>query len=188
MSTLSAPVSLEEATDPSWKAAVLRNPVMDIPALAGVTDNVAWGYAVNGLPYDMALPPTATLADPEVFKKLRASSPMEHVEKVVAPTLMMLGSGDRRVPPSQGISWWQARQNKIRQDKDEKHAKAVNRIQMFDGTGHALDSIEAESHSTYALANFLVEFTRVDQPQSETHGAGGENAVWREEGGRSRHI
>ncbi|KAF9192562.1 hypothetical protein BGZ51_005359 [Haplosporangium sp. Z 767] len=147
--------------DPSYKAAVLRNPVTDIPALLSVSDIGEWGYAVNGLPYDMAAPPTATLSDPEVFKKLRSSSPMEHVEKVAAPTLILLGSGDRRVPPSQGISWWQARQNKLREDQGQGPIHAVNRIQMFDGTGHALDSVEAESHSTYSLASFLVEFTRV---------------------------
>ncbi|KAG0203875.1 hypothetical protein BGX28_003975 [Mortierella sp. GBA30] len=150
--------------DPRYKAAVLRNPVTDIPALTSVSDIAEWGYAVTGLPFDMASPPLATLADPEVFRKLRLASPMEHVEKVVAPTLTLLGSGDRRVPPSQGITWWQARQNKIK--KEQRHGNsAVNRMQMFDGTGHALDSVEAESNSTYSLGNFLVEFTRVDHPE-----------------------
>ncbi|KAF9981394.1 hypothetical protein BGZ65_003999 [Modicella reniformis] len=136
----------------------MRNPVTDIPVMTAISDITEWGYAVNGLPFDMASPPTATLADAEVFKRLRASSPMEHVEKVVAPTLMILGSGDRRVPPSQGITWWQARQNKIKKDQQKD---AVNRIQMFDGTGHALDSVEAESNNIYSLGSFFVEFTRV---------------------------
>ncbi|KAF9206547.1 hypothetical protein BGZ49_002271 [Haplosporangium sp. Z 27] len=144
--------------DSSYKAAVLRNPVVDIPSMPSVTDIGDWCYAVNGIDYDMESPPTSGLKDAEVFKRMRESSPMEHVEKVVAPTLMMLGSGDRRVPPSQGINWWQARQNKIHKDQNQK--TAVNRIQMYDGTGHALDSVEAESNSTYNLANFLVEFTR----------------------------
>ncbi|KAK3828851.1 MAG: Alpha/Beta hydrolase protein [Benniella sp.] len=146
--------------DPSYKACVMRNPVTDIPALTAISDITEWGYAVNGVPFDMAAPPTATLSDPSVFKRLREASPMEHVEKVVAPTLMLIGSGDRRVPPSQGITWWQARQNKIKQDQRKD---AVNRIQVFDGTGHALDSVEAESNSTYSLASFLVEHTRVQE-------------------------
>ncbi|KAG0368078.1 Alpha/Beta hydrolase protein [Gamsiella multidivaricata] len=161
--------------DPSYKAAVFRNPVTDIPALTAISDIGEWGYAVTGLSFDMASPPLATLADQEVFKKLRAASPMEHVERVVAPTLMLLGSGDRRVPPSQGISWWQARQNRIRR---EKIKGAVNRIQMFEGTGHALDSVEAESNSTYSLASFLVEFTRKEQVMEEVgrQGEGGRGA------------
>ncbi|KAF9948763.1 hypothetical protein BGZ70_002062, partial [Mortierella alpina] len=144
-------------------AAVVRNPVTDIPALTSVSDIGEWGYAVTGLAFDMEAPPLATLADPEVFRQLREASPMHHVEKVAAPTLMLIGTGDRRVPPSQGVSWWQARQNKIR--KEQVHGPAaVNRIQTFDGTGHALDSVEAESNSTYSLASFLVEFTRVEHP------------------------
>lgn len=163
--------------DPSYKACVMRNPVTDIPILSSTSDITEWGYAVNGVPFDMGSPPTATLSDPDVFKQLRGSSPMEHVEKVVAPTLMLLGSGDRRVPPSQGITWWQARQNKIKKDQRKD---AVNRIQIFDGTGHALDSVEAESNSTYSLGSFLVEFTRVKDEASEEgvgrQGKGGRGA------------
>jgi len=178
--------------DPSYKAAVMRNPVTDIPAMSSVTDIMDWCYAVNGLDYDMEAPPTATLSDAEVFKRMRASSPMEHVEKVVAPTLMLIGSGDRRVPPSQGVSWWQARRNKIMQDQQKNGAsaiKTVNKIQMFDGTGHALDSVEAERHSLYSLASFLVEHTRVEhldaaQTTTETvEGAGRQG-----EGGRGAFI
>ncbi|KAF9434091.1 hypothetical protein BGZ76_008553 [Entomortierella beljakovae] len=163
-------------TDPSYKAAVMRNPVTDIPAMVSITDIGDWCYAVNGVPFDMESPPTSALGNPELFRKLRESSPMEYIEKVTAPTLMLIGSGDRRVPPTQGISWWQARQNKIMKDGKEK--TAVNRIQMFDGTGHALDSVEAESNSTYSLANFLVEFTRVEQTAEESgrHGEGGRGA------------
>ncbi|KAF9027578.1 hypothetical protein BGZ52_002872 [Haplosporangium bisporale] len=157
--------------DPSYKAAVMRNPVTDIPAALSVTDNGQWSYAVNGLPFDMESPPLATLADPEVFKKMRLSSPMHHVEKVATPTLILLGSGDRRVSPSQGIAWWQARQNKIW--KEQLHGNsAVNRMQVFDGAGHALDSVEAESNSTYSLASFLVEFTRADTPEKAAEAEG----------------
>ncbi|KFH62920.1 hypothetical protein MVEG_11444 [Podila verticillata NRRL 6337] len=157
--------------DPSYKAAVMRNPVTDIPAAVSVTDNGQWSYAVNGLPFDMESPPLATLADPEVFKKMRVSSPMHHVEKVATPTLILLGSGDRRVSPSQGIAWWQARQNKIW--KEQLHGNsAVNRMQVFDGAGHALDSVEAESNSTYSLASFLVEFTRADTPEKAAEAEG----------------
>ncbi|KAG0002530.1 hypothetical protein BGZ79_002808 [Entomortierella chlamydospora] len=165
--------------DPSFKAAVMRNPVTDIPAMTSVTDIGDWCYAVNDLPFDMESPPTSTLNDPEVFRRMRASSPMEHVDKVVAPTLMMIGSGDRRVPPSQGISWWQARQNKI--NKDQKQKTAVNKIMMFDGTGHALDSVEAESNSAYNLASFLVEHTRVKKEAVE-------DVDRSREGGRGAYI
>ncbi|KAF9094109.1 hypothetical protein BGX23_002492, partial [Mortierella sp. AD031] len=175
--------------DPTgFKAGVLRNPVTDIPAMASVTDIGDWCYAVNALPFDMEAPPTATISDPEVFKRLRAASPMEHVEKVTAPSLLLIGAGDRRVPPSQGFTWWQARQNRITK---EKLSHAVNRIQVFEGTGHALDSVEAEANSTYSLGSFLVEFTRVDHPVSvpAASASGAEQAAGRQgEGGRGAFI
>ncbi|KAF9920130.1 hypothetical protein FBU30_010071 [Linnemannia zychae] len=177
------------AADPTgFKAGVMRNPVTDIPSMANLTDITDWCYAVNALPYDMEAPPSATISNPEVFKRFRAASPIEHVEKVTAPSLVLIGAGDRRVPPSQGIAWWQSRQNKIVKDKSH----AVNRIQIFEGTGHALDSVEAESNSTYSLGNFLVEFTRVDHPSgpAATASAGqGEAVVGRQgEGGRGAFI
>ncbi|KAF9426656.1 hypothetical protein BGZ94_006212 [Podila epigama] len=174
--------------DPSFKACVMRNPVTDIPALTAVSDIGEWGYAVNGLPFDMAQPPTATLGDAEVFKKLRVSSPMEYVEEVTVPTLMLLGAGDRRVPPQQGITWWQARQNQIKKTGKQGTSAGVNRIQMFEGTGHALDSLEAESNSVYSLGGFLVEFTRVDHvTEEEGDGVGGETGR-QGEGGRGAYI
>ncbi|KAG0056923.1 hypothetical protein BGZ83_002863 [Gryganskiella cystojenkinii] len=175
--------------DPSYKAAVMRNPVTDIPAMTSITDIADWCYAVNGLEYDMESPPTATLSNVDVFQRMRRSSPMEHIEKVVAPTLMLLGSGDRRVPPAQGVSWWQARQNKIKRDQ----SKAVNKIQVFDGTGHALDSVEAERHALYSLASFLVEHTRVERAVESAKATGvtseTDASVGRQgEGGRGSYI
>ncbi|KAG0336878.1 hypothetical protein BG004_007871 [Podila humilis] len=175
--------------DPTFKACVMRNPVTDIPALTATSDIGEWGYAVNGLDFDMASPPTQTLSDPEVFRKLRISSPMEHVEKVTAPTLLLLGAGDRRVPPQQGISWWQARQNQIKKEGKEGTREGVNRIQVFEGTGHALDSVEAESNSLYSLASFLVEFTKVDpKTEEEEEGTRQEGAGRQGEGGRGAYI
>ena len=37
-----------------------------------------------------------------------AMSPVAHVDKVQAPTMVMLGMVDRRVPPSQGIEFHKA--------------------------------------------------------------------------------
>lgn len=43
---------------------------------------------------------------PEILKKMRESSPIMHVNKVRAPTLLQIGSKDLRVPPSQGIEFY----------------------------------------------------------------------------------
>lgn len=39
----------------------------------------------------------------EQFLRMRKSSPIEHAHKIIAPTYLMIGAKDLRVPPSQGI-------------------------------------------------------------------------------------
>lgn len=42
----------------------------------------------------------------EVMIKLADCSPIKHVHKVQAPTLLLLGEKDLRVPPSQGLAYY----------------------------------------------------------------------------------
>lgn len=42
----------------------------------------------------------------EVLMKLADCSPFKNVHKVKAPTLLLIGNGDLRVPPSQSISYY----------------------------------------------------------------------------------
>lgn len=42
----------------------------------------------------------------EVLMKLADCSPCKNVHKVQAPTLLLLGEKDLRVPPSQGLSYY----------------------------------------------------------------------------------
>ena len=42
----------------------------------------------------------------EELLAMREKSPVSHVSKVTAPTLVALGLSDLRVPPSQGLEWY----------------------------------------------------------------------------------
>lgn len=42
----------------------------------------------------------------EIMMKLAECSPCKNAHKVQAPTLLLLGSKDLRVPPSQGIAYY----------------------------------------------------------------------------------
>jgi len=42
----------------------------------------------------------------EALLKLAECSPIKHVHKVQAPTLLLLGEKDLRVPPSQGLAYF----------------------------------------------------------------------------------
>jgi len=42
----------------------------------------------------------------DVLMKLSECSPIKHVQKVQAPTLLLLGEKDLRVPSSQGLAYF----------------------------------------------------------------------------------
>ena len=62
-------------------------------------------------------------------------SPIAHMDKAVAPTLMALGMKDRRVPPSQGIEYYHA-----------LRAKGVpTKLLIYEDCDHAIDLVMSES-------------------------------------------
>lgn len=63
--------------------------------------------AVTGVPFMEKLPPnTKETKWTELMVKMFNHSPIQHADKVKAPTLMILGSEDLRVPMSQGKLWY----------------------------------------------------------------------------------
>ena len=111
-----------------YKAAVTRNPVCHIPAMAAVSDIPDWCYVESGLPYMSPPSEDALLAMYRV-------SPIIHVHKVITPTLILLGSKDRRVPPFNGMDFYHSL----------LIAKTPSRLIVYPEDVHALDGIGAES-------------------------------------------
>ncbi|XP_063974905.1 acylamino-acid-releasing enzyme-like isoform X2 [Diachasmimorpha longicaudata] len=85
-----------------YKAVVARNPVIDIAAMFTISDIPDWCAAVTNVSYDDMSSEETT----EMVVKMFKCSPIVHAHKVKAPTLMLLGKKDRRVPPSQGKHWY----------------------------------------------------------------------------------
>ncbi|XP_052759422.1 acylamino-acid-releasing enzyme-like isoform X2 [Galleria mellonella] len=109
-------------------AMVMRNPVLDFATKGPYADN-SDGCAVEaGFEFKESGP----LSEQE-FLAMRRCSPLAHVHRVKAPTAIMLGSGDKRVPHFQGLDY--ARRLK---------ANGVpTRIYMYDDN-HSLSSLPSE--------------------------------------------
>ena len=92
--------------DMNWRACVCRNPVVDIAGMTEGTDipDWCWVEAIGGV-FQYALD---KVVGPEVLKTMFEKSPFNYVNSVKVPTLMMVGSKDRRVPMTQGIKWYNA--------------------------------------------------------------------------------
>ena len=82
-------------------AVVARNPVVDIACMSGVSDIPDWCYTEVGLSYN-----PATVIDVDALAAMRRCSPIQYASKVKAPTLLMLGKKDLRVPYSQGLLYY----------------------------------------------------------------------------------
>lgn len=84
-----------------FKAVLSRNPVTDIAAMSVTSDIPDWCAVEAGSNYTQKGP-----VDDELFMRMRKKSPIQYVHQVKAPTFLMIGSKDLRVPPSQGIEFY----------------------------------------------------------------------------------
>ncbi|KAI8818824.1 Alpha/Beta hydrolase protein [Fimicolochytrium jonesii] len=128
-----------------YKAAVLRNPVINMGSNLAQSDIPDWSLAEAGIEYDLTQPPLVT---PEIYASLWKASPFSVAAAVKTPSLVMLGSDDRRVPNYEGLNWYYYLKG-----------RGVDvRAMMFPDNGHALDGVETEKHGFEALTHFLLEF------------------------------
>ncbi|XP_067011010.1 acylamino-acid-releasing enzyme [Anabrus simplex] len=84
-----------------YKAVVARNPVIDVASMFSVTDIPDWTAVEAGYLYN----PTEEMSA-EAFEKMRKCSPINYIQHVVAPTLLLIGKKDARVPSTQGIHYY----------------------------------------------------------------------------------
>ncbi|KAI8928144.1 Alpha/Beta hydrolase protein [Entophlyctis helioformis] len=127
-----------------FKAGILRNPVINVGAMVANSDIPDWCFAEAGIPFDQAAP---HLLSPGEYDTMFKKSPASVAHLVKSPVLLMLGAGDRRVPPSDGMRWAQYLLGA---------GKPIT-VLMYPETGHALDSFEAERSGFESIASFLFD-------------------------------
>ncbi|GJQ11064.1 hypothetical protein GpartN1_g2855.t1 [Galdieria partita] len=96
-----------------YRVAVLRNPVTNIVSMHSSTDIRDWCFTELGYStWEAKDKMESLLAQPDILARMWSHSPISHIKNCQAPTLLLLGGSDRRVPPSQGIEWYQILKSK----------------------------------------------------------------------------
>jgi len=122
-----------------FAAVVARNAVISLPYTVATSDIPDWCFAEAGVAFD----PRYVMSK-ETLARMWDVSPVAHAEKYVTPTLLAIGTGDRRVPPEQSLDFYRLLQ-----------AKGVPaRLTVYQGAQHGLNDkplIHADSMVSAAL-------------------------------------
>ncbi|XP_073944999.1 acylamino-acid-releasing enzyme-like isoform X1 [Choristoneura fumiferana] len=125
----------------TYRAVASRNPVIDVASMYNCSDIPDWCAVEAGFPFsEVGEPSEAELL------AMRRCSPLVHAHKVKAPTALMLGRGDKRVPHYQGLEY--ARRLKANGVK--------TRIYMYDDN-HSLSSLPNEMDNLINGASWFLE-------------------------------
>ncbi len=130
-----------------FRAAVLRNPVTNIPGMTAFTDIPDWCYVepLGPAAYDFE---TCATPAPAALAEMHRRSPVAHVGQVQAPTLLCLGGRDRRVPHGQGLEWYHL-----------LRARGVlARLLLFPEDNHSIDKPASELEQWTVTADWIEQF------------------------------
>ncbi|XP_045771470.1 acylamino-acid-releasing enzyme-like isoform X1 [Maniola jurtina] len=123
-----------------YSVTVARNPVIDLASMSNTSDIADWCAVEAGWPYTEEGP-----LDEDQLLTLRRVSPITHVQNVLIPTALMLGSKDKRVPHYQGLEY--ARRLK---------ANGVKVAVYMYEDNHALSSLPVEMDNLLNAADWLI--------------------------------
>jgi len=127
-----------------FKVAAMRNPVIDMTSMVGVTDIPDWTFTECGLAFDDRAR-QFNLTTQDHMAVMHAASPISRAQAVVAPTLVLLGAQDLRVPPSQGLIW----HNMLRERGIE------TRVRWYPSDNHPLAGVECEADTFVSVAVWM---------------------------------
>lgn len=133
-----------------FKRTVLRNPVANVATMVGASDIPDWCFAESGLRQEGG----GMVADAEQLGVMYGMSPVSRVnqakrEGAYPRTLLLVGSGDKRVPPTQSLEW--------RRLLTSAFGEGVVSMRWYDGPGHAIDNVPEGDDAWVQALDFLSE-------------------------------
>ncbi|XP_045535567.1 acylamino-acid-releasing enzyme-like [Papilio machaon] len=131
----------------TYRVVVSRNPVVDVATMFNSTDIADWCAVEAGFLFTEKGP----ISEEELLA-MRRCSPLAHVHRVKAPTALMLGSGDKRVPHYQGLEY----------SRRLKANGVPTKVYMYEDN-HSLSSLPAEMDNLINSADwFLTHLNKSD--------------------------
>jgi len=113
-----------------YRAAVVRNPVVNIASQLGSTDIPDWAFTECGLDFTPGIIPTA-----EIYGEMLKRSPLVSVDRIKTPLMLMIGGKDLRVPTSQGLE--------LRKALEARNVPL--RVLWYPDSGHPLSEVKTEA-------------------------------------------
>ncbi|XP_061187908.1 acylamino-acid-releasing enzyme-like isoform X1 [Saccostrea echinata] len=123
-----------------YKAACCRNPVTNIASMMPTTDIPDWCYTESGFEFKYD-----SLTTGEKLTEMWKKSPLQYVDKVEAPLLIILGLDDARVPPKQGEEYY-----KQLRARDKK-----TRLIGYKDNCHPIETVEAAADSCMNILDWF---------------------------------
>eukprot|EP00208_Stichococcus_sp_RCC1054_P004576 CAMPEP_0206148488 /NCGR_PEP_ID=MMETSP1473-20131121/36760_1 /ASSEMBLY_ACC=CAM_ASM_001109 /TAXON_ID=1461547 /ORGANISM="Stichococcus sp, Strain RCC1054" /LENGTH=792 /DNA_ID=CAMNT_0053545837 /DNA_START=314 /DNA_END=2692 /DNA_ORIENTATION=- len=130
----------------SFRAAVLRNPVLDLSVMIHLSDIPDWCY-IEAWGCQEGQKRMAARPSAEDLERFRAVSPIAHAHAVKAAMLFMLGAKDRRVPLTDAQLYVRA----LAARGDAPEARTI----VFPEDTHALDRPQTEFEQWINVAAWL---------------------------------
>ncbi|KAK3101343.1 hypothetical protein FSP39_002866 [Pinctada imbricata] len=113
-----------------YKAGSCRNPVINIATMLGTTDIPDWCFCESGFSFNHT-----SLADDKILAAMWKKSPIQYVDKVKAPLMILLGLDDARVPPKQGEEYY----------KQLRARNVKARLITYKENNHPINKVEAQA-------------------------------------------
>jgi acylaminoacyl-peptidase len=133
-----------------FKRIALRNPVVNIASMIGVTDIPEWAFCEAGCDPICSETGLALSAGPTTLKKMWKASPVARVLKggcAPGSTVLFVGGSDKRVPPEQSIEW--------KRLITEAHGAGIVTMRWYKDSGHSIDEVPSGDDVMVHTLEFL---------------------------------
>ena len=141
-----------------YAACAMRNPVIDLTAMAATSDIPDWTFAEATGKDATNAARVAGESDSETLAALVRCSPIRFASQATCPTLIHLGLVDRRVPPHQGVAWGRA-----------LSSRGVRvRVMRFPEDSHALDKVKTNEVVVETIVEWFAEALGVPRCSSSS--------------------